>query len=129
MTAARAGASGHVCPPSQVLSELLDSLATLMAAEITPVTQAQHNVEVAELRGEIAQAREELNAENVRMAMEQAALEAEAQRIQAEAFRLNLDQNASNVVLRRRHQSCLPLILRQGIFLIHLGKDRVTCPV
>jgi hypothetical protein len=42
------------------------------------------------------------------VATEQAALEAETQRIRVEAFRLNLDQNASNAVLGRRHQSCLP---------------------
>ena len=43
------------------------------------------------------------------MATERAALEAKSQRIQAETFWLNLDHNASNVVLRRRHQSRLPL--------------------
>ena len=35
-------------------------------------------------------------------------MEVESQRIRAEAFRLSLDQKASNVVLRRRHQSRLP---------------------
>ena len=43
------------------------------------------------------------------MAEERAALDAQAQRIQAENYRLLLDQNASNEVLRRRHQSCLPV--------------------
>ena len=56
----------------------------------------------------IAQAKEELAAENARMATERAALDAQAQRIQAESFRLTLDQNASNKIMRRRHQSRLP---------------------
>ena len=56
----------------------------------------------------IAQAKEEMAAENPRMATEQAALDAQAQRIQAESFRLTLDQNASNEIMRRRHQSRLP---------------------
>ena len=30
------------------------------------------------------------------------------QQIQAESFRLTLDQNASNAVMRRRHQTDLP---------------------
>ena len=42
------------------------------------------------------------------MATERAALEDESQRVRAEAFRLSLDQNASNTVLWRRHQSRLP---------------------
>ena len=42
------------------------------------------------------------------MAEERAALDAQSQRIQAENYRLLLDQNASNDVLRRRHQSRLP---------------------
>lgn len=65
-------------------------LATLLAIEVTPVTQAQHKVDVVKLRDEIAQAKVELNAENARLATEQAALEAESERIQAENFRLNL---------------------------------------
>ena len=43
------------------------------------------------------------------MAEERAALDAQSQRIQAENYRLLLDQNASNDVLRRRHQSRLPM--------------------
>jgi len=74
---------------------------TLLAADVTPETQAQRNTEVTKLREDIAQARAALDAEKV-------ALEAESQRIQAEAFKLSLDQAASNVVLHRRHQSRLP---------------------
>ena len=87
----------------------MEALATLLAAEVTPETQAQHKVDVAKLQDEIAQAKEECNAENARMATLRAALDAASQRIQAENFRLSLDQNASNAVLRRRHQSRLPL--------------------
>ena len=63
---------------------------------------------MAKLRDEIAQAKEELAAENARMTAERAVLDAQAQRIQADSFRLTLDQNASNEILRRRHQSHLP---------------------
>ena len=52
--AAMAGTSGPMRLPAQVLSELLDALATLLAAEVTPAIQAQHNVEVAKLRDEVA---------------------------------------------------------------------------
>ena len=68
--AATAGASGSARPPAQVLSELLDALATLMGIEVTPQTHAQHKVDTAKLRDEITQAREELNAEYARMATE-----------------------------------------------------------
>ena len=100
MAAATARASDPVRPPAQVLSELLDALATLLVAEVTPATQAQHKVEVVKLRDEIAQAKEELNTENATMAIDRATLEAESQWIQEEAFWLNLEQNTSNVVLR-----------------------------
>jgi hypothetical protein len=103
-----AAASNSARPPAQILSELLEALATLLAAEVTPENQAQHKVDVAKLRDEIAQAKEEFNAENTRMATKRAALDAASQRIQAENFWLSLDQNASNAVLRRRHQSRLP---------------------
>ena len=46
------------------------------------------------------------------MAAERAALDARAQQLQSEAFRLTMDLNASNEVMRRRHQktqSRLPL--------------------
>ena len=65
-------------------------------------------MDVAKLRDEITQAKEELASENARMAMERAALDAQAQQIQADSFRLTLDQNASNEIMRRRHQSRLP---------------------
>ena len=84
------------------------NLATLMEVEVTPDNQEQHKVDVAKLRDEIAQAKEELEAENVRMAAERAALDVQAQRIQADSYRLTLDQNASNEIMRRRHQSHLP---------------------
>ena len=42
------------------------------------------------------------------MAEERAALDAQAQRIQAESHQLLMDQNASNQVFQRRHQSRLP---------------------
>ena len=67
-TATTAGAGDSVRPPAQALSELLDALATLLAAEVTPTTQAHHKVDVAKLRDEIAEAKEELNAQNARMA-------------------------------------------------------------
>ena len=74
-------------------------MATLLAAEVTPANQVQHNAEVAKLRDEVAKDREDLDAENARMTTEQALLEAESHWIRAAAFRLSLDQNASNVVL------------------------------
>ena len=43
------------------------------------------------------------------MATERAALDAATQRIQAESFRVTLDQNSSNAVMRRRHQTRLPI--------------------
>nr|XP_045087549.1 branchpoint-bridging protein-like [Aegilops tauschii subsp. strangulata] len=102
------GASGTERPPAQALTELLEALATLMGVEVTPDNQEQHKVDVAKLQDEIAQAKEELMAENARMATERAALDTPAQRIQADSFRLTLDQNASNEIMRRRHQSRLP---------------------
>ena len=107
-TVARAG--GPVRPLPQVLYELLEALATLLMVEVTPTNQVQHSVDVAKLREEIAQAKEDLNTEHTRMETERAALERGAQRIQAENFRLSLDQNASNVVFNRRHQSRLPTV-------------------
>ena len=47
-------------------------------------------------------------AEETRMAEERAALNDQAQQVHAESYRLMLDQNASNEVMRRRHQSRLP---------------------
>ena len=59
-----------MCPPAQVLSDLLEALATLLMAEVTPENQTHHNVDVAKLLDKVAQAKEDLNAENTRMAME-----------------------------------------------------------
>ena len=52
----------------------------------------------------MVQAKEDLAADDVRITAERAALDAQAQRIQAQTFRLTQDQNASNEVMRRRHQ-------------------------
>ena len=90
------------------MSDLLDAWTTLLTTQVTADTQDQHNAEVAKLQDQITQAKEDLAAEETRMAQEWVALEAQAQRIQAENYRLLLDQNASNDVLRRRHQSRLP---------------------
>ena len=46
---------------------------------------------------------------NARMAEERAQIVAESEQVRAEAWRLNLDKNAFNVVLRRRHQTHMPL--------------------
>ena len=53
---------------------------------------------------DLVKAKEDLATEGIRMAAERAALDAETQLIQAQSFRLTMDQNASNEVLRRRHQ-------------------------
>ena len=79
MTAA--GVGGSARPSAQVLTYLLDDLATLMGVEVTPDNLEQHKADVAKLRDEIAQAKEELAAENVRMATERTALNVQAQRI------------------------------------------------
>ena len=89
-------------PLAQVLSDLLGALTTLLAAEVNPMNQAQHNVEVTNLRDEIAQAKEELNAANTRMATEGATLQREAEWLQAESLRLSLDMDASNVVFQQK---------------------------
>ena len=39
MVAATAGASGSARPPAQILTELMEALATLMGVEVTPDTQ------------------------------------------------------------------------------------------
>ena len=104
------GAGGSARPPAQVLTDLLEALATLMEVDVTPDNQEQHKAEVAKLHDEIAQAKVELAAENARMAAERAILNAQAQRIQADSYRLMVDQNASNEVLRRKRQSRLPSV-------------------
>src|SRR3954467_15871201 len=82
-----AGAGGSVRPPAQVLSDLFDALAVLMA-EANPTNQDAHNAEITKVREQIHQAKADLAAEEVRMAAERAALD-------AQAYKLMLDQNAS----------------------------------
>jgi len=99
--AAAAGAGGLVRLPVQVLSDLFDALAALMA-EGDPTDQDAHNAEIAKVREQIVQAKADLAAEKDRMAAERAALD-------AQAYKLMLDQNASQEVLKRKHRSRLPL--------------------
>ena len=80
----------------------------MLTTAVTLATQDHHNTKVPKLRDQITQAKEDLEAEETRMVEERAALDARSQRIIAENYRLMLDQNASNDVLRRRHQSRLP---------------------
>ena len=87
-------------PPAQVLSELFDALAVLMA-EANPADQDVHNTEIAKVREQITQAKADLAAENARMTTERAALD-------AQAYRLMLDQSASQEVMRRTYRSRLP---------------------
>ena len=56
------GAGGSERPPTQVLTDLLDALATLMEVEVTLDNQEQHKAKIAKLRDEIAQAKAELAA-------------------------------------------------------------------
>ena len=97
-----AGAGGLVRPPAQVLSDLFDALATLMA-EVNPADQDAHNAEIAKVKDQITQAKADLAAEDTRIATERAALD-------SQAYRIMLDQSASNEVLKRRHRSRLPLV-------------------
>ena len=100
--------------PAQVLMDLMDKLMTLLTAAVESADKAQHDAEVARVREEMVQAKENLVAEETWMVAERAALDARAQQLQAETFRLSVDLNASNEVMRRRHQktqSCLPLTL------------------
>ena len=94
--------------PAQVLLDLMDKMIALLTIMVNPMDQAQHDAEVAQLKLDIVQAKEDLAAENARMTAERAALDAQEQQIQVDSFRLTLDQNASNEVMRRRHQSHLP---------------------
>ena len=99
-------------PRAQVLMDLMDKMTALLTAVVEPADKAQHDTEVARLREEVAQAKENLAAEDVRMAADWAALDDHARQLQAKTFRLSVDLNASNEVMRRRHQktqSCLPL--------------------
>src|SRR3954466_8293054 len=97
-----AGAGGSVRPPAQVLSDLFDALAALMA-ESNPTDQDAHNAELAKVREQINQAKADLAAEETRMAAERAALD-------AQAYRLMLDQNASHEVMKRKYRSRLPSV-------------------
>lgn len=99
--AAAAGAGGLIRPPVQVMSDLFDVLAVLMA-EANPADQEAHDAEVAKVREQIVQAKADLAAERDRMAAERAALD-------AQAYKLMLDQSASQEVLKRKHRSRLPL--------------------
>ena len=87
-------------PPAQVLSELFDALAVLMA-EANPADQGVHNPEIAKVKEQITQAKADLAGEDTRMATERAALD-------AQAYRLMLDQSASQEVMRRKYRSRLP---------------------
>ena len=82
-------------PPAQVLFDLFDALATLMA-EVNPTDQDAHNAEIAKVKDQITQAKADLAAEDTRMAAERAALD-------AQAYRLMLDQIASHEVMRRKY--------------------------
>ena len=111
---AAAGSGDPARPPAQVLMDLMDKLTTLLTVVVEPADKAQHDAEVARVREEMVQAKENLATEETRMAAERAALDARAQQLQAETFRLSVDLNASNEVMRRRHQktqSRLPLTL------------------
>ena len=67
-------------PPAQVLSDLFDMLATLMA-EVDPVDQDAHNAENAKVKDQTTQAKADLAAEDTRIAAERAALDAQAYRV------------------------------------------------
>ena len=59
-----AGAGGPARPPAQVLSDLFDSLAALLAAEVNPANQDAHNAEIAKVKDQITQAKADLAAED-----------------------------------------------------------------
>ena len=84
--------------------DLTDKMTALLTATVVPADQAQHDAEVARLKLDLVKAKEDLAAERIRMTAERAALYAQTQLIQSQSFRLTMDQNASNEVLRRRHQ-------------------------
>ena len=62
-TATPAGAGGSAPPPAQVLSDLFDALATLMAAEVDAAARDQHNAEIAKVKDQITQGKADLAAE------------------------------------------------------------------
>ena len=86
-TATPVGAGGSAPPPAQVLYDLFDALAALLAAEVDAATRDQHNAEIAKVKDQITHAKVDLAAENARMATERAELE-------AQAYRLMLDRSA-----------------------------------
>ena len=59
--------AGPITPLSQVLSELVASLTTLLESQVTAENQAEHNVDVTKLREQIAKAQEDINAESACM--------------------------------------------------------------
>ena len=63
-----AGEGGPARPSAQVLSGLMDGLATLLTTKVNPDNRDDHNVEVRKLREWIAQAKEDMDAEETRMA-------------------------------------------------------------
>ena len=75
-TATPVGAGGSASPLAQVLSDLFDALATLMAAEVDAAARDKHNAEIAKVKDQKVQAKADLAAENARMATERAELEA-----------------------------------------------------
>ena len=77
VTAIAAGAGSSARPSAQVLSDLFDALAVLMA-EANPADQEVHNAEIAKVKEQITQAKADLAAENARMTTERAALDAQA---------------------------------------------------
>ena len=79
-------------PPAQVLSEVFNALAVLMA-EANPADQDIHNAEIAKIKEQISQAKADLASEDTRMASERAALD-------AQAYMLMLDQSVSQEVMR-----------------------------
>ena len=83
---AAAGAGGPVRPLDQVLSDLFDALATLMA-EVNPADQDAHNAEITKVKDQITQAKADLAAEDTRIAAERAALDAQAYRIMLDRVR------------------------------------------
>ena len=98
------GAGGPVRPPAQVLIDIMDKLTTLLTATVIPANKDEPDAEVARVREEIAQAKEALAVEATRLATERVALDARAHRLQSEAYQLTMSLNASNEVMRRRHQ-------------------------
>ena len=79
--ATAAGVGGPAPPPVQVLSDLGDTLAALLAAEVNPADQERHNAELVRVKDQIAQAKADLAAENARMTAKQADLDAQAYRL------------------------------------------------